>query len=43
VDAHQPLVQLLVDRITVDGRFERGDGLVRGLGLQDFGDPGVRV
>src|SRR6266568_6521512 len=41
VDAHHPLVQLLVDRIPSDGGFEDGDGLLGVVGFQDLGDAGV--
>src|SRR6266568_3389449 len=43
VDTHHPLVQLLVDRILVDGGFEDGDGLLGLVGLQDLGDAGVHA
>ena len=41
VDADDPLVQLLVDGVVVDGGFQRGDGLVGVVGFEDLGDAGV--
>src|SRR6266511_1336534 len=43
MDAHHPLVQLLIDRIPADGGFEHGDGLLGLVGFQDFGGAGVHA
>src|SRR4051794_17255530 len=42
MDAHEPLVQLLVDGVGGDGPFEDGGGLVGLVGFEDFRDAGQR-
>ena len=41
MDADDPLVQLLVDRVVVDGGLQRGDRLVGVVGFEDLGDAGL--